>query len=77
MNKQLLRSVMIANGDNFRQLADYLGITVYTLSKKINERNNVGFNQREILRIKDRYTLNADQVDSIFFCTLSVLKRHA
>lgn len=67
MNKQLLRSVMIANGDNFRQLADYLGITVYTLSKKINERNNVGFNQREILRIKDRYTLNADQVDSIFF----------
>ena len=67
MNKQLLRSVMIANGDNFRQLADYLGITVYTLSKKINERNNVGFNQREILRIKDRYTLNANQVDSIFF----------
>lgn len=67
MNKYLLRSVMIANGDNFRQLADYLGITVYTLSKKINERNNVGFNQREILRIKDRYTLNADQVDSIFY----------
>ena len=67
MNKYLLRSVMIANGDNFKQLADYLGITIYTLSKKINEKNNVGFNQREILRIKDRYMLNANQVDSIFF----------
>ena len=67
MNKYLLRSVMIANGDNFKQLADYLGITIYTLSKKINEKNKVRFNQREILRIKDRYMLNANQVDSIFF----------
>ncbi len=67
MNKNLFKSVVIANGDNFAMLADYLGITVSTLSKKVNERCKAGFNQPEILMIKNRYSLTADEVDAIFF----------
>jgi len=67
MNKNLLKATMIAHGDNFKTLAEYLGITVSTLSKKINEKRKAGFNQPEIMMIKNRYSLTADEVDTIFF----------
>lgn len=67
MNKNLLKSVMVAHGDSFQSLADYLGITASTLSKKINEKRKAGFNQPEIMMIKNRYSLSADEVDAIFF----------
>lgn len=66
MNKALLRSVMALHGDTNKDLADYLGISEQSLSKKINE-NDTEFKQGEIKQIKERYSLTADQVDSIFF----------
>ena len=66
MNKALLRSIMVLHGDTNKDLADYLGISEQILSKKINE-NGTEFKQGEIKRIKVRYDLSADQVDSIFF----------
>ena len=66
MNKALLRSVMALHGDTNKDLADYLGISEQSLSKKINE-NDTEFKQGEIKQIKARYGLTADQVDLIFF----------
>ena len=43
MNKNLFKSVLAANGDNYSTLAEYLGITVSTLSKKVNETRKAGF----------------------------------
>lgn len=66
MNKALLRSVMALYGDTNKDLADYLGISEQSLSKKINE-NDTEFKQGEIKLIKIRYNLTSDQVDRIFF----------
>lgn len=67
MNKKKLRSVMIEFGDTSKSLAEYLGISIGSLSKKMNEKSSTGFTQPEILMIKNRYGLTADQIDSIFF----------
>ena len=67
MNKAKFRAKMIEFGDTMSTLADHLGISVGTLSKKINEKSAAGFTQPEILSIKDRYSLTADQINSIFF----------
>lgn len=66
MNKELLRSIMVLNGDTNKDLADYLGITEQSLSNKINE-NGTEFKQGEMRLIKVRYNLTCDQVDLIFF----------
>lgn len=66
MRKELLRSIMVLNGDTNKDLADYLGITEQSVSNKINE-NGTEFKQGEIRMIRDRYKLTSDQVDSIFF----------
>lgn len=66
MNKKLLRSVMILHDDTNAALAKYLGITEQSLSNKINE-NGTEFKQSEIARIKERYNLDCDMVDRIFF----------
>lgn len=67
MNKRLLKSVIVANGDTFQSLADYLGISMGSFSKKINEKLRAGFNQPEIMMIKEKYSLTAEQIDNIFF----------
>lgn len=67
MNKDLLRSVMIAHGDTQAILAEALGIGLSTLNAKINEKNEAGFKQTEIAFIKSRYNLSADQINLIFF----------
>ena len=67
MNKNMLRSVMVLNGDNNTDLAEYLGISTSTLSCKMNETNGAEFNQSEIRKIKTRYKLTPEQVDQIFF----------
>lgn len=66
MNKTLLRSFMILHGDTNETLADALGVTAATISDKINERGTE-FKQGEIAKIKDRYSLSAEQVEAIFF----------
>lgn len=66
MNEKLLRSVMVLHGDTNATLAEFLGITVQSVSNKINE-NGTEFKQGEIAKIKARYNLDSDMVDRIFF----------
>ena len=66
MNKELLRSVMVLNGDTNRDLAVFLDISEQSVSNKINE-NGTEFKQGEIAAIRQRYNLTADQVTNIFF----------
>lgn len=66
MDKKLLRSIMIRNGDTNASLAEYLGIAEQSVSNKINE-NGTEFKQGEIAKIKAKYGLDSDMVDRIFF----------
>ena len=66
MNKVLLRYHMANKGDTNKELAKLLNITTASVSAKINE-NGTEFKQGEIVKIKDRYNLSAEQVDAIFF----------
>lgn len=66
MNKDLLRSIMVLHGDTNRDIAELLDITEASFSAKINE-NGTEFKQGEISKIKEKYDLTPDQVDSIFF----------
>jgi hypothetical protein len=66
MNKELLRSVMVLNGDTNKELAAFLGISEQSVSNKINE-NGTEFKKSEITKIKARYNLSPEQVDRIFF----------
>ena len=67
MNKNLLRSVMVLNGDTNGTLAEYLNITQNRFSAKINETNGAEFTQSEIRKIILRYSLSPEQVNQIFF----------
>lgn len=67
MNKNKLLGVIVKNGDTCEKLSEYLSITPQTFSNKINERMKRGFTQPEILLIKKRYNLSANEIDSIFF----------
>lgn len=67
MNKNLLESAMKAHGDTGITLARYLGIARTTFSSKINETKGAEFTQREIIKIKSRYGLDAESIDNIFF----------
>lgn len=67
MNKNQLRSFMVLNGDNDGKLAEYLGLSRSRFSAKINETGGAEFNQGEISKIKQRYNLTANEIDSIFF----------
>lgn len=67
MNKAELESVMKLYGDTGISLSAYLGIARTTFSAKINETNGAEFTQSEIMMIKEKYNLSADDVDRIFF----------
>ncbi len=67
MNKLVLESIMKLNGDNGTTLAAFLGIARSTFSTKINETNGAEFTQSEIRRIKEKYNLTAQEIDTIFF----------
>lgn len=66
MNSSLLRSIMALFGDTNKSLADYLGLTEQTMSKKIYEKE-AEFKLGEIRMIKKRYGLTPEQVAHIFF----------
>ena len=57
---------MVLNGDTNATLAKHLNISEQSLSNKINERGTE-FKQGEIAKIKERYNLDNDMVDRIFF----------
>lgn len=78
MNKAELESVMKLYGDTGISLSAYLGIARTTFSAKINETNGAEFTQSEIMMIKEKYNLSADDVDRIFFtakCLNKTLER--
>lgn len=66
MNKELLRSIMTLHGDGYKEIAEYLGISVASFTAKINESTSE-FKQGEIQKIIQRYNLSPEQVDAIFF----------
>lgn len=67
MNKNALLAKMVLHGDNGGTLSDYLGISRGTFSAKINETNGAEFTQKEIMMIKEKYNLTAEDIDHIFF----------
>lgn len=67
MNTRLLKSYMVRFGDNGLQLSNALGIARSSLSDKMNGTNGREFTQGEILLIKDRYNLTANEIEAIFF----------
>lgn len=67
MRKNELEAMMKLYGDTGNTLSEYLGIARSTFSAKINETNGAEFTQGEIMAIKERYSLTAEQIDRIFF----------
>ena len=65
MNKELFKSIIILNKDTQGDLANYLDITQGTLSFKLT--GKADFTRSEIKKIKDRYNLNPEQINEIFF----------
>lgn len=65
MNKSELKAKMIINNDTGIILAKALGISETTLSAKLN--GKAEFTRSEMEKIKLRYRLSADEIDSIFF----------
>jgi hypothetical protein len=65
VNKQKFVGIMYENGDNQGKLAEAMDISLSRLNAKINGSGE--FSQSEIQFIKDRYDLDADKVDEIFF----------
>lgn len=76
LNKLKLESIMKLHGDTGTSLAQYLGIARPTFSAKINETNGAEFTQREISKIKDKYSLSPQDVVEIFFSQKSILIKH-
>lgn len=66
MNSNELRSVMTLHGDTYKDLAVFLDISETSVGNKINEKGTE-FKQGEIAKIKERYRLSAEQIESIFF----------
>lgn len=67
MKSQLLKSVLVRNGETQKDLADAMGLSQARLSLKINETDGAVFNRIEIDFIKKRYKLSAVENDDIFF----------
>lgn len=67
MNKKLLKSKMVAFGDNNYTLSAALGIAPQTFSNKINETNGAEFTQGEMNLIRRRYKLTNEEFMKIFF----------
>lgn len=67
LDKNALRSIMVANGDTQATLAADMGISLSNLNAKINEYRGLQFSQFEIDFIRRRYDLSAGDVVRIFF----------
>lgn len=67
MNSKELKIEMLRHNETGEHLAEFLGISRQTLSNKMCEKQNAGFTQKEIARIKEHYGLSNDRVVEIFF----------
>jgi FixJ family two-component response regulator len=56
---------MVMNGDTNKTLAEYLDISETSVSNKRTGKTE--FTQGQIVAIKNRWNLSAEQVDQIFF----------
>ena len=65
MNKLKLRAVMVLHDDSVKRLADAMGMARQTFYSKLNGTSD--FKQSEIRFIQQRYGLDADGVNEIFF----------
>lgn len=63
--KYKLLGMIMYNNDTSENLVKYLNISSSSFYNKLNGRNS--FTQKEIRMIKERYKLNAEQIDDIFF----------
>lgn len=62
---RLLRNVIGLNGLKYKYLADELGITAYSLQKKLENDNE--FKASEIKRLAEILDLSLKEKDKIFF----------
>lgn len=67
MNKNEFVSVMKKHGDNQSDVAAFIGISLQRFNAKLNETDGAEFTQGEIQKVKEKYNLDGDQVDAIFF----------
>lgn len=67
MNKKLLQSFMVKNGDSGIILSKKMNISQQTFSAKINEKNGKEFTKSEINFMIERYNLKPNDVIDIFF----------
>lgn len=65
MNKRLLQAEMLKANDNQETLAEALGLSRVSLSRKMNARTD--FTRTEINEIILRYSLTPKQTNAIFF----------
>ena len=68
MNSNLLKSVIIKNGDTQETLAEAMGLQTSGLNMRIN--GHIEFRRNEINFIKQRYGLSSKEIDCIFFTEL-------
>lgn len=69
MNKALLSSIMVKNGDTQRTLAEAMGLSLSRFNAKINEREGASFTQTEMAFIINRYSLSYSEAVEIFFAS--------
>ena len=67
MSKNELVSVMKKHGDRNEDLAKYIGISQQRFSAKLNGTGGADFTRNEIQKIKDKYNLTSEEVNTIFF----------
>lgn len=70
MNRRLLQSYIVKYDGNQKNLADALGISLSRLNAKINGYRGAEFTQSEMLFIKNRYNLDIEEFNHIFFADL-------
>lgn len=70
MNKKLFKSKMALYGDTNQTVAEALSITPQRNSAKLNGTGGAEYTQGEILILKARWNLSAEEVDQIFFANI-------
>lgn len=63
--KNKLKGIIMYHDDTAGNLAKAMNLSQTSLSYKIN--GKVEFTRREIMIIKERYNLSAEEIDDIFF----------
>lgn len=63
--KNKLKGIIMYHDDTAKELAKALNLSQTSLSYKIN--GKVEFTRREMMIIKERYNLSAEEIDDIFF----------